>query len=114
MAEISDCQAPLSELAERRAAVDPKHKEKKIPDRTLSLHRMDHDVLFAGRLHQGELVDLRLASPHEPPANIRLSMTSDDLIALTERRLNFAHAWATGRVRLDASLRDLLRLRKLA
>lgn len=114
MAEIAACEAALAELAQRLARVDPKHKEHKIPDRSLSLHLMDHDVLFVGQLHQGELINLRPASPHEPPANIRLSMTSDDLIALTERRLNFAHAWATGRVRLDASFRDLLRLRKLA
>jgi hypothetical protein len=39
-------------------------------------------------------------------------MTSDDLIALTEKRLSFPHAWATGRVHLDASFRALLRLRK--
>ena len=40
-------------------------------------------------------------------------MSSDDLVAMTNRELSFAHAWATGRVRLDASFRDLLRLRAL-
>jgi hypothetical protein len=40
-------------------------------------------------------------------------MNSDDLIELTERRLRFTHAWASGRLHLDASLRDLLRLRGL-
>ena len=39
--------------------------------------------------------------------------TSDDLVAMTNGDLSFAHAWATGQVRLDASLRDLLRLRSL-
>ena len=40
-------------------------------------------------------------------------MAGDDLVALVDGRLNFALAWATGRVKLEAGLRDLLRLRSL-
>jgi putative sterol carrier protein len=40
-------------------------------------------------------------------------MTSDDLVALTEGDLNFGSAWMSGRVKLEAGLRDVLRLRKL-
>jgi hypothetical protein len=46
-------------------------------------------------------------------ADIRLTMNSDDLVALTEGRLSFGPAWASGRVKLEAGLRDLLRLRKM-
>lgn len=97
----------------RLTSYEPKNKDKKIPDRTLSLHIMDHDVMFEGCLHNGELRDVEVVDPGGPPADIRLSMTSDDLLALTAGELHFAHAWATGRIRLDASLRDLLRLRSL-
>ena len=38
---------------------------------------------------------------------------SDDLIALTDGDLAFAPAWASGRVKLEAGLRDMLRLRSL-
>ena len=48
-----------------------------------------------------------------PKADIRLTMTSDDLVALTDGRLHFGKAWASGRVKLEAGLRDLLRLRKI-
>ena len=48
-----------------------------------------------------------------PKADIRLTMTSDDLVALTDGQLNFGAAWASGRVKLEAGLRDLLRLRKI-
>jgi hypothetical protein len=34
-------------------------------------------------------------------------------VALVAGELNFARAWASGRVRLEAGLRDLLRLEKL-
>jgi hypothetical protein len=40
-------------------------------------------------------------------------MTSDDLLALTDGQLSFGPAWATGRVKLEAGLRDMLRLRKI-
>jgi hypothetical protein len=40
-------------------------------------------------------------------------MTGDDLLALVDGSLHFARAWASGRVSVRASLRDLLRLRKL-
>jgi len=48
-----------------------------------------------------------------PKADIRLTMSSDDLVAMTDGRLHFGSAWATGRVKLEAGLRDLLRLRKI-
>lgn len=40
-------------------------------------------------------------------------MAGDDLIALVNGELHFARAWAAGRVKLEAGVRDLLRLRKL-
>lgn len=40
-------------------------------------------------------------------------MTGDDLVALVDGGLHFARAWASGRVRLEAGLRDLFQLRKL-
>jgi hypothetical protein len=51
--------------------------------------------------------------PAVPKADIRLTMSSDDLVALTDGRLSFGPAWASGRIKLEAGLRDLLRLRKL-
>jgi hypothetical protein len=40
-------------------------------------------------------------------------MSSDDLLAMTAGRLSFGPAWAAGRVKLEAGLRDMLRLRSL-
>ena len=37
-----------------------------------------------------------------PKADIRFEMRSDDLVALTEGRLHFAAAWASGRVKVHA------------
>jgi len=111
MASIAECTAALDELSTRLGNLDHTSRRDNIPDRSVSLHLMDHDVMFEGALHQGELINIVQVDPGAEPADIRLSMSSDDLIALTKGELHFAHAWATGRLRLDASFRDLLRLR---
>jgi hypothetical protein len=41
---------------------------------------------------------------------VRLTVGSNDLLALTQRRLTVGSAFATGRLRIQASPLDLLRL----
>ncbi len=84
-------------------------------DRSLSCRLSDLDQVVLGRLNSGAVRDLNAIpdGPAVPRADIRLTMASDDLVALTDGRLSFGPAWATGRVKLEAGLRDLLRLRKL-
>ena len=84
-------------------------------DRSVSCRLTDLDEVVVGRLAGGAIRDLHVLphGPEVPKADIRLTMASDDLVALTDGQLSFAPAWATGRVKLEAGLRDLLRLRKM-
>ncbi len=84
-------------------------------DRTVSCRLPDLGQVLHGLLVKSRVQDLRAAPEASPPprADIRLTMTSDDLVALTEGDLNFGSAWMNGRVKLEAGLRDVLRLRKL-
>jgi SCP-2 sterol transfer family len=84
-------------------------------DRSVSCRLTDLDEVVVGRLAGGAVRDLHVLphGPEVPKADIRLTMKSDDLVALTDGQLAFAPAWATGRVKLEAGLRDLLRLRKI-
>jgi putative sterol carrier protein len=68
-----------------------------------------------GRLAGGTVRDLHAVADDAsvPRADIRLTMTSDDLLALTRGELSFGRAWSSGRVRFEAGLRDVLRLRSL-
>jgi hypothetical protein len=68
-------------------------------------------VTFTGTLTEDGL--LHVTEEPRPDAQIRLSVTSDDLLALCEGELAFGSAWTRGRVRIDASVMDLLRLRTL-
>ena len=112
MATLDECRTVVNELIEKLAAVEPAKRKKHLPDRTLELRILDHDTCFQGRMHEGELIDVVECEESGKP-DLRVALNSDDLISMTNGQLKFAHAWATGRVRLDASFRDLLRLRRI-
>lgn len=111
MASVQECEQAFQGLAERLAAADAEHKKRADFDRTLSCTLRDIDVIFAGRLNRGELTDIRRVE--DPRADVRMTMSSDDLIRLMKGELNMASAWASGRVKIDAGVRDILRLRSI-
>lgn len=114
MATLAECRGALERLAAGLADAQGGVRSAAALDRSLSCRITDLDVTFAGRLHNGRI---EVVSTHPGPprdrAQIRLAMTSDDLVALVDGELNFARAWASGRVSLEAGFRDLLRLRTL-
>lgn len=110
MATREECLAALQGLAARLSEVDPDVRRKHTVDRTLSCTISDLGITFTGRLHDGCLEDIRDDGDN---AQIRLHVDSDDLLALVDGRMNFAGAWAKGKLRVDASVLDLLRLRTL-
>ncbi|MER7706515.1 SCP2 sterol-binding domain-containing protein [Kitasatospora sp. NPDC097605] len=114
MADAEECREALEQLSRNLAKATGDVRKAAELDRSLSCRITDLDLSFTGRLRGGSIEDLKEApgGPTEK-ADIRLTMSSDDLVALVGGRLNFASAWATGRVRLEAGFRDLLRLRTL-
>lgn len=113
MATEAQCREAIEILIDKLSQVDPEVRRGHVPDRSIGVHVLDYDITYVGQFKDGELLDVR-TEPGGVKLQVRLVCNSDDLVALSEGRLNFAHAWATGRLRLDASLRDLLRLRALA
>jgi hypothetical protein len=111
VATAAQCEAALHTLADRLAGANGSRPV--ALDRTLSCTLTDLGVTYAGRLQHGELLDIAPAPATGPAAQVRLSMVSDDLIALVDGRLKMAAAWATGRVKIDAGVRDLIRLRSI-
>jgi hypothetical protein len=112
MADIEAVREAVARLGVILEGADPEFR-RKIPDRSVSVWIKDLCVAFAGRLESGSLVDVRETEPDERrDANLRLTMSSDDLIELVEGRLHFGSGWARGRIRVDARLRDVLELRK--
>ncbi|MFF4602159.1 SCP2 sterol-binding domain-containing protein [Streptomyces sp. NPDC001339] len=114
MATLDQCRAALDRLAQNLSSADGGVRSAAALDRSLSCRITDLDVTFVGRLADGTLRDVTsVAGPPPHKAEIRLTMAGDDLVALVDGRLNFARAWGSGRVKLEAGLRDLMRLRTL-
>ena len=110
MATVDECRAALHELAGRMA--EHAAQAGKIDlDRPLACTVKDLGVAFHGRLTGGQLLDL--TDGDDPKAKIRLTTTSDDLVALVAGQLDLGRAWASGRVSINANPFDLLKLRKL-
>lgn len=108
---MEDCEAALHRLAQILSRVDEDTRAKTVLDRSLTCTIRDLEIIYGGQLRNGELCDIRQVS--DADAQIRLAVDSDDLLRLTDGQLSFARAWATGRVRVDASVFDLLKLRTL-
>lgn len=110
MASPEECEQALHALADRIAA----HGGRPGFDRSLSCTLSDLRLAFGGRLAGGQLVDIARTDPAAAAAaQVRLTMTSDDLLGLVSGSLKLAPAWASGRVRIEAGVRDLIRLRSL-
>ncbi len=114
MATLDECRDAVSELAERLTQAGDTVRTQ-AADRTIACRVLDLAVTFTAHLTDGELADLQVApmGAETESAQIKLTVNSDDLVALVDGTLAFPHAWATGRVRLDASFRDLLKLRTM-
>ncbi len=114
MATIEECRAALDRLSDNMQHAEGDVRAAAAMDRSVSCHITDLDVTFAGRLTGGR-IEVRDTFPGPPRerAQIRLAMSGGDLVALVGGELHFARAWGSGRVRLEAGLRDLFRLRKL-
>ncbi|MER7982823.1 SCP2 sterol-binding domain-containing protein [Streptomyces sp. NPDC095817] len=114
MATIEECRAALDKLSDNMASAEGDVRTAAALDRSLSCRVTDLDVTFVGRLKDGRIKVLdTLQGPPPDKAQIRLAMAGDDLVAMVDGRLNFAKAWGSGRVKLEAGLRDLFRLRTL-
>lgn len=111
MANATEVERAIRSMVRRLAAVDSELRRRYVVERTVSCRVSDLGVVWSGRLCDEGLCDLTCANPER--AQVRLAVASDDLVALAEGRLAPAAAWATGRLRVQSSPLDLLRLRSL-
>jgi predicted lipid carrier protein YhbT len=115
VASLQECEAALQDLASRFAAVDIDLRRRHAADRTVSCRVPDLAVVFSVRLTDGHVGDVSCSAQHDVDvqAQVRLTAASDDLVALVAGDLGLPTAWATGRLTVEASVLDLLRLRSL-
>ncbi|MFE5143884.1 SCP2 sterol-binding domain-containing protein [Streptomyces fagopyri] len=114
MATTEECRAALDKLSDNLAGAEGDVRGAAALDRSLSCRITDLDITFVGRLEDGRIEVLdTISGPPREKAQIRLTMSGDDLVAMVNGNLHFAKAWGSGRVKLEAGLLDLFRLRSL-
>ena len=112
MASAEDCREALQKLAGRLGELSSADREAYFGNQTISVTIPDLGVTYETRLGTGD-EPVREVGPGEPPADIRMTANSDEVVSLAESPMNIARAWVEGRVKIDASMKDLFRLRKL-
>jgi putative sterol carrier protein len=112
MTSAEECRTALQKLAGRLSDLSPDEREKYFGNRTISVTVTDLGVTFVTVLGAGD-DPVREAAPGEPPADIRMTAKSDEVVALAEQPMNIARAWMSGRIKIEASMKDLFRLRRL-
>jgi predicted lipid carrier protein YhbT len=113
MASAEECREALQTLTNRLGDMDPQDRSSFFSNRTFSCYVTDLDVTFFTRITEGGAEPVKEVGPDEPPADIRVTASSDDTVALAATPANIARMWLSGRVKIQASLRDLLALRRL-
>lgn len=113
MATAEECREALDSLTARILELSPGERAEHLVDREVSCHVTDLDVTFLTRLGPAGADPVRLLNGQDGKAQIRLTARSDDLVALAADPGSFARAWLTGKLKVEASIFDLFRLRKL-
>lgn len=113
MATAEESQAALDSLIARIAELDAKDREAHLIDRTLSVRVPDVGVTFVTRLGPHGADPVRLADGGTPTAQVRFTADSDVIVAVAAQPGSFMRAWLSGKLRVQASVFDLLHLRKL-
>jgi hypothetical protein len=114
MASRDDVQQRLEELITRLAASDrgARSLADTLPEpRVLTVHVTDLRADFWTVLEAGKMGPLREGEPDD--ADIRIRAPSDTILDLIDGNGSLFSAYLAGRIRIDASMSDLLRLRKL-
>ena len=115
MSSIDACLDGLAQANERILAQPVDKRREHIRERSVRVLVPDLDTAFDMRLTVDGITDL-VARPRAEPApstQVTVTVSSDDLVALSQKRLDPAKALLSRRLKIDAGLGDLLRLRRL-
>jgi hypothetical protein len=113
VATVEECRRALERLTGQIADMDPKDREAFLADRELSVNVTDLGVTFLTHLRPDGASPVTLANGSDGPAQVRFTVKSDDLVAIADDPGIFIRSWLTGRLKIQAGISDLLRLRKL-
>jgi hypothetical protein len=113
MATAEECRMALESLTGRISEMDAEVRQAKLIDRTLSCRVSDLGITYLTRLGPHGADPIKEVDRSSPPAQIRFTARSDDVVAISKDPGSFARAWLSGRLKVEGSFLDLLHLRRL-
>jgi hypothetical protein len=113
MATAEECRTALDGLLGRLSEMDEQSRARKLSDRSLSCRVTDLGITFVTRLGPQGADPLKEAGPDTPRAQVRFSGQSDAIVAVAADLGSFGKAWITGKIKVEASVMDILSLRKM-
>jgi len=115
MSSIDSCLVGIEKINQRILAEPEEERRKHIRERSVSVVVPDLATAFDMRLTLDGLADVahRSLDLPSPKPQVRITVDSDGLVALAEGRLDATRALLTRRVRVEAAVGDLLRMRRL-
>ncbi|HEV2372598.1 MAG TPA: hypothetical protein VGS19_10540 [Streptosporangiaceae bacterium] len=111
MATVEECRQALESLTSRLSEMDAAHRADLV-DRDVSCHIPDLGVTFMAKLGPNGAGPVTQVIGDKPRAQVRFIADSDDLMAFAADPGIFPRAWLTGRIKVQASFGDLIRMRK--
>lgn len=111
MATPQECEQALQALGSALTGLDASMRSDRVPSRSVSFTVPDLDTTWRGRLDGDGLHDLSTDAVGK--SQLRIEVASDELVALSKVPQDFLGAWMRGRVKIRASPKDLLQLRRL-
>jgi len=113
MATAEEVRTALEHLTGRISGLDAQARADHLLERSLSCQVPDLGVTYLTQLGPDGDDGVREAGPGTPPAQIRFTARSDDVVAIAADPGSFLRAWLSGRLKVEGSVLDLLRLRRL-
>jgi predicted lipid carrier protein YhbT len=116
VATIKACRSALEQIIASLDGVDEATRTRHLPRRTVLCTVKDLGVSFTARVDEDGVHDVEQIAKNVselPSADVKVTIRSDDLIALADGDDDFISAWLHGRVQVSAPMRDMLRLRSL-
>jgi hypothetical protein len=112
MATAEECRKALESLMGRLSEMSPEDRAANLVDRMISCRVEDLGITLLTRLGPEGAGPVTEATGNEPPAQVRFTMKGDELLAIADDPGSIPRAWLTGRLKMEASIFDLLRIRK--
>ena len=113
MATRAEVDRTLRKLIKRLDGADIDDADLPEEARTILCSITDLRVDYRAEYSKGRIRKLRVVDDVDGGADVKISLSSDELIALSDGRSSLPMSLLFGRIRVNANARDLLLLRQL-